>query len=1186
MISKLNKSIFVLLLTALTSLSSFAANGPIRKSTRGIGVYPGRPSECFLPTQTIDNAYRNIALNRNVTASSSVDFNLMPHLVTDGIVSKGAPAMLNVITSDGPLAKAERENTIDGNLYSRVTLTGATPFIDYQWSDYLCSADSIWVMGYCVYKADEATKGFNITCSSAEKNSGMKEIGFVKSSDLIGIQRKKGEALDPDKQSEQELLPVREFEQGIRLNNVKGFSNLRLAFTMAGTVRWVVKEVMFFRHGKRIFDMLPSYRFSSLWMSEGTGEEWLSVDLGSEATFNDVKINWINKAAEGRIESSNDGKTWQKVTNLIGGKAMQDNIKCSGRGRYVRIVMTKPLKEGSNYAISELQIMGNGGLKTVAAREENATADLLPLDGGDWKLQRSSEISASGEVISKVGFNPEGWITATVPATVLMSYVNIGAVGDPNYDDNANEISESFFNSDFWYRREFNVNNITPNRHYMLCFDGINWKADVFVNGRKAGSIDGAFMRGRFDVTSLLKTGRNVVAVRIVHNPHYGAVKQKSALNTGFNGGVLGFDNPTFHATIGWDWITTVRGRDMGLWNDVFIRQEEAVTVSDPLVTTKLAENDTTASITPSVMLKNVEKKTVSGLLKGWIGDVTFEKKVTVDAEKEIEIKFSPDDFAQLKNRRMKLWWPNGYGTPYLYDAGFTFTADGSDPETITYKAGLRDISYTGLMTKLELYVNHRRVVPLGGNWGFPESNLSYRAREYETAVNYHKQMNFNMIRNWVGQTGDKEFYEACDRNGIMVWQDFWLANPVDGPDPDNEKMFLDNAEDYVKRMRNHASIVLYCGRNEGYPPENINSGLKKITEKLHPTLPYFPSSADDGVSGHGPYRAMTAEYYFNHQTGKLHSERGMPNVMNIESLNRTLAPQHLWPQNEFWGRHDYTLKGAQAGSSFNEIISTAFGEPQSAEEFARLAQWENYEGYRAMYESGSNDRQGLLIWMSHPCWPSMVWQTYDYYFEPTAAFFGCKKACEPLHIQLNAATDMVEIVNIAGGEKHGLKATAEIYDVNGKKLAECSQDVDSHEDSTLKFISLHDDMAQAGDVYYVKLLLNDADGNIMSQNFYIRSNKNGSLKALRSLPKADLQTSTSIKGESAKVSIKNAGAAPALMIRLNLKDGDGSQILPVNYSDNYFSLLPGESRDITVTWKGEDVRQGNEKIEITTLLK
>ena len=114
---------------------------------------------------------------------------------------------------------------------------------------------------------------------------------------------------------------------------------------------------------------------------------------------------------------------------------------------------------------------------------------------------------------------------------------------------------------------------------------------------------------------------------------------------------------------------------------------------------------------------------------------------------------------------------------------------------------------------RLNLYVNGRRFVGFGGNWGFSESNLNYRGREYDIAVKHHQMMNFTMIRNWVGQIGDKEFYEACDKYGIMIWQDFWLANPADGPDPYYEDLFMENATDYLLRARNHPSVAIYVGR-------------------------------------------------------------------------------------------------------------------------------------------------------------------------------------------------------------------------------------------------------------------------------------------------------------------------------------------------------------------------------------
>ena len=400
--------------------------------------------------------------------------------------------------------------------------------------------------------------------------------------------------------------------------------------------------------------------------------------------------------------------------------------------------------------------------------------------------------------------------------------------------------------------------------------------------------------------------------------------------------------------------------------------------------------------------------------------------------------------------------------------------------------------------------------------------------------------------------------------------------------------MFLANARDYTLRMRQHPSIGIYCGRNEGYPPASIDKVLREYVSTLNPGLGYISSSADDGVSGHGPYWACTPKFYFEHQTGKLHSERGMPNMMTAEGLYRTLTERELWPQGDAWGAHDYCMEGAQRGATFNAIIDRAFGMPNDAATFAALAQWENYDGYRAMYESGSKDRMGLLIWMSHSCWPSMTWCCYDYYFEPTAAFFGCKKACEPLHIQWNASTRNPEVVNLMAGERKLLTAKCQIMNAFGKVVKEATATVNSADDSTVEIPALHvddnisglaepgDDRRYAGTVYFVRLTLTDAANNVLSENTYVDSNDKGNLKELRdvrTLGTNDLKVEVAPSRvlTSRTLTITNTSDVPAMMLRLNLVDSKGEQILPVSYSDNYFHLMPGEARTVVVEWNDAD---------------
>ena len=179
-------------------------------------------------------------------------------------------------------------------------------------------------------------------------------------------------------------------------------------------------------------------------------------------------------------------------------------------------------------------------------------------------------MTASGETLSKPGFQDQDWLVATVPATVLSSYWNAGALPDPNFGDNQLAISDSFFYADFWYRNEFAAPPLASGRHVWLNFDGINWKAEVYLNGEKIGRIEGGFMRGRFDVTGNLRSGaKNALAVRVEKNATPGSVKEKTFESPGLNGGALGADNPTYHASIGWDWIPTIRGRNTGIWAGV-----------------------------------------------------------------------------------------------------------------------------------------------------------------------------------------------------------------------------------------------------------------------------------------------------------------------------------------------------------------------------------------------------------------------------------------------------------------------------------------------------------------------------------------------------------------------------------------------------------------------------------------
>ena len=736
------------------------------------------------------------------------------------------------------------------------------------------------------------------------------------------------------------------------------------------------------------------------------------------------------------------------------------------------------------------------------------------------------------------------------------------------------------------YNRTFTLPEGFNRGRVILHIGAADQRADVFVNGKQAGRIEGSYIRGEFDITSLVKAGEtNALAVRIYRNDNPGIIKEQTRQSADVNGGEIGGDNPTFHATIGWDWIPTVRGRNIGIWNDVYLSSHDGgVTVDDVFFDTDLPLPETSyADIKPTITLTNHNESETAGAIQVKYGPLAFSSDVILAAGQTKDVEMTP---VRLDNPQ--LWWPKGYGEPHLYDVEVAFVADGKMSDVKKVKSGVREMTYTMEDGILDIFINGRRLIANGGNWGFPEINLNYRAREYDIAVAYHADMNFTMIRNWVGMTGDEEFYEACDRHGVMIWQDFWLANPYDGPDPFNESMFAANAVDYVRKIRNHPSIGLYCGRNEGNPPQTLDDELRRLVAELHPGLHYISNSASGPVSGHGPYRALPVNEYFAAERGKdrLHSERGMPNVMTYESMSRMLSDEHQWPQNSVWGIHDYTLENAQSCATFNKMLDTAFGEASDLKEFTEWAQWINYNGYRAMYESRSWNRKGLIIWMSHSCWPSMVWQTYDYYFEPTAAYFGAKKASAPIRIQWNPVSGQVEVVNNNAMDQSGLRAEAMIVNYDGKVVCRTSADLDSKEDTTVPVFGLAFDSPELSDVYYIKLRLTQGD-RLLADNFYCLGKEDGNLHQLHSLPLTSVEADTSIRKDgdrwTATVRLENSTDIPALMIRLKLYGKKtGERILPAFYSDNYIALMPGEEKEITISFKDEDTRGERPDVEIS----
>ena len=1209
---------FLLLIGFGTAVLLSSCTSTDQGYTRGLGVYPGVAEQDFSPELVIDRSnYRNLAFHRSTYHSSSYDYNLTAQLVTDGIKETEPPKWISVSTSThGVMVKNEREWLLDHNETSTVEFEGRNAWIQIQMEggDAPSEIDSL-DLDFTISMTDQQAGGWRYIVFGSHDGVEWDELGAVRGSGLPGnapprfpFMRGPSPAppagAPPAPQTGAAPAPpsgpmpafMRRFMNrrmgrlSLPFQTSSQHRFIRIDLHAAAAESWTIGDVSLFNDGLPV-EIAPSHSFSSVWKSAGNTDEWVYVDLGAICSFDKVNLYWLNRADAGAVQVSDDAVQWDSVYDLSETMGLTNEItlETPAEGRYVRIYMERP-ESAVGYTLSELEVWGQGGPvpvpRTIDPKVDNNRLDLA---GGAWTVQRKSLVEVDGAALSEVGYDDRTWVPATVPATVLVSYLNAGALPDPNYGDNQLQISESFFNSDFWYRDEFTVPASAEGKFTFLHFDGINWKAEVYVNGSYMGRIDGAFKRGQFDISDLINPGQvNALAVLVEKNAHPGVIKEQTAESPDKNGGVLGGDNPTFHASVGWDWIPTIRGRNSGIWNDVFLTFNGPVTIEDPFVTTDLPLPDTaSAEVNIVVSLVNHDSTPVNGTLSGLFGDIAFEMPVSLVASEVKELTLNALTHPQLLLIEPKLWWPNGYGPQNLYDVALSFEVDGAGlSDATSFQTGVREMTYDESSGALNIWINGRRFIGRGGNWGFSESMLRYRAREYDVAVGFHKDMNFTMIRNWVGQTGDEEFYEACDRHGIMIWQDFWLANPVDGPNPYDNEMFMDNVDDYVKRIRNHPSIALYCGRNEGNPPEELDDAIRAVLPEIHPGLHYISHSSVGPVSGFGPYGRQPVKFYFqNRATTKMHSELGMPNIVTYESLQKMMPESDQWPIGNMWGIHDFCETGAMRSASFLEMFDQQFGQVDNVKDWISLAQFMNYDGHRAMYEAQGKNRMGLVIWMSHPAWPSFVWQTYDYYFEPTAGYFGAKKASEPLHIQWNALTDSVEVINYHAGDVTNLTAHVEILNLDGSIQSEHAVTLDSDEDSATPVLQM-EYPESLSDVHFIRLKLG-RDGDIVSENFYWRGLEEDNYQAIRTLPAVEVEATTRTNRDGDRwyltTTLENNADQPALLVRAKVVQNDsGELITPVIYSDNYISLMPGEQKTIRMELQDADTRGKRPRVVVT----
>jgi exo-1,4-beta-D-glucosaminidase len=831
-----------------------------------------------------------------------------------------------------------------------------------------------------------------------------------------------------------------------------------------------------------------------------------------------------------------------------------------------------------------------------------------------WSIQSSAQVHEEGAAISQSQFRPRSWYPATVPSTVVGALVDDKVYPDPftgmnlrtmpgcNYPIGANFSlrpmpEDSPFRVSWWYRTQFRLPAGDRGRSIWLHFDGINFRANIWLNGKQvadSNQIAGTFRVHELNVSDIARAGEiNTLAVEVF---------------------------PALPDDLGWtwvDWNPMPPDKNMGIFRDVYFTSSGPVTLRYPQAVTHFdLPSLETAHLTVNAEVSNSSDHEVGGLLSGHIEGISFSQRVKLGPQESRSVSFSPAQFPQLNFVHPRLWWPVNLGAPNLYDLEMEFALDGKVSDRQRSRFGIREITAELDKRNHRLFkVNGRNILIRGGGWA-SDMFLRFSLDRLKDEFKYVKDMNLNTVR-LEGQLQPDSFFDLADEYGILVmagwcccshwehWQhrDDYKEGPV--WDKEDYDIAAKSQADQIRRLRNHPSVLAWLNGSDNPPPADVEQMYVDIIKKYQWPNPFISSATAkkaeftgaSGVKMEGPYEWVPASYWLlDKENGGAHGFATEispgPAVPPIESLERMIPKEHLWPVDHFWNYH---AGGGQFKNIevFTAAVNSRYGAAKDVRDYALKSQLMTYEGQRAMFEAYAGNRYqstGVIQWMLNNAWPSLIWHLYDYYLMPGGGYFGTRKACEPIHVQYSYDDKSVVAVNTTAQPRAKLKLKAQVYDINLAEKFSKAVEIDLAADSNLKAFSIPQ-ITDLSTTYFLKLALQSPTGQVLSSNFYWLSTVDdvldpkkakwfytpvtsyADLTQLERLSPVELVVSGRItnRGEEeiAHVSILNPGSNLAFFVHLQIKQGSSDRdVLPVIWDDNYLSLLPGERRAITATYK------------------
>ena len=842
----------------------------------------------------------------------------------------------------------------------------------------------------------------------------------------------------------------------------------------------------------------------------------------------------------------------------------------------------------------------------LTAFPEAAHADDSPASPvflhSNWRLESSCKLTAKAEAISLPSFDDSKWHPALVPGTVVGSLVADKTLPDPNYGENLKSFPGGFndnkrqaanldmpadspFRCSHWFRTEFAAPAAFANRAMWLHFLGINYRANIWLNGKQIANrsdVAGAYRAYEFSIGDLLhREGKNALAVEIF-------APEKNDLG------------------LTWvDWNPTPPDKDTGMWREVFLTSSGDVTLRHPFANAKLDSAYKSAALTLSAELRNTTDHAVKATFVADAADMHLSQPIELAPKESKIIRFSPDQFPQLKLANPHLWWPYQVGEPYLYTAKFRVEISEATSDSASVSFGIREVTSELTETGGRLFkVNGKRVLIRGAAWT-SDMLLSWDSKKADADLAYVKDMGLNTIRLEGNKPDRDEFFDKADKLGLLVMTGWICCDAWEHWNkwtPETKKIAAASMVDQGSRLRNHPSVFVWLYGSDGPPPAEIENMYLDILKNLEWPNPTISSASEtptkvtgkSGVKMTGPYEYVPPMYWLSDKKAggawayNTETSPG-PAIPTKESLAKFIPKEHLWPIDDYWNFH----AGGERFTTidvFRDALEKRYGAPTSLDDFERKAQAMAYDNQRSMFEAYGRNKYvstGVIQWMLNNAWPSLIWHLYDYYLVPAGGYFGTKKAQEIVHVQYDWDTNSVSVVNGKYEDLKGYKVVAKLYSIDSKEAGSRNATIDLPADAATKAFDLPTS-ANISTTYFLKLQLNDPTGNPVSDNFYWLSTKLDTmdwkhkkdtvytpqkdfadLTGLNSLPQVKLDVAPGFVQASqaaiSEVRIKNPSNSIAFMIHLRLfQRENGDDVTPVFWSDNYFSLLPGEEKNVS----------------------